>query len=621
VATYSLTTSPTTIDDGTSYLVQIVNTGAATVTLSRGGTLRPGQLIQVYPEGTALTAASTSAVAGQVTTSATAAKPLPNASDPATLAASSAFTSTFAPLGAAPLNANGPGSKAVARLQAPSTPQRLRWVSMGDSVAYFKMRWMSPLLNRAWGGGSTATAGIPGAPGAAIEAGQSGTGWAFSGISTLATTGTITAATADFDAWFSGKTERYATGATRTYGIGGGTAAWDTAKVYYAKGPGASDGGTFKIQVDGVDEAGFTSVSTSAVSPDLGIATITRGSVAQRVLGVVNLTGTHRVIGVSFEASTAGGLLHCGIAQGGISLTDAVSTVGARTALATFLADFAPDVVTLEMKESAATYGADLAVLLPILRTACPTAAIIGLGSTPLAVNDADQVAQNAALKAACAAKGCTYWDGYSPVVSYANLNALGWAGDGTHVDDKANAFLGGLLLRDLAILNHPGLVSPRDINAATVLVTGNLGIGTTSPTQILDVVAGSAANAAMAVRNTGTSGQTATLKLSSGFSGTQGDASIVATSAELRLNASTVGGTGSIATIYTAAGERVRVDSTGRIFLGGTSGPSINNGNGSPEGVVSAAVGSTYLRKDGGAGTSFYVKESGTGNTGWIAK
>jgi hypothetical protein len=85
VATYSLTTSPTTIDDGTSYLVQIVNTGAATVTLSRGGTLRPGQLIQVYPEGTALTAASTSAVAGQVTTSATAAKPLPNASDPATL--------------------------------------------------------------------------------------------------------------------------------------------------------------------------------------------------------------------------------------------------------------------------------------------------------------------------------------------------------------------------------------------------------------------------------------------------------------------------------------------------------------------------------------------------------
>lgn len=43
--------------------------------------------------------------------------------------------------------------------------------------------------------------------------------------------------------------------------------------------------------------------------------------------------------------------------------------------------------------------------------------------------------------------------------------------------------------------------------------------------------------------------------------------------------------------------------------------------GSGSPEGVVSAPVGSTYHRSDGGAATSYYVKESGTGNTGWVAK
>lgn len=41
--------------------------------------------------------------------------------------------------------------------------------------------------------------------------------------------------------------------------------------------------------------------------------------------------------------------------------------------------------------------------------------------------------------------------------------------------------------------------------------------------------------------------------------------------------------------------------------------------GAGSPEGVVSAPVGSTYTRTDGGAGTTFYVKESGSGNTGWV--
>lgn len=41
----------------------------------------------------------------------------------------------------------------------------------------------------------------------------------------------------------------------------------------------------------------------------------------------------------------------------------------------------------------------------------------------------------------------------------------------------------------------------------------------------------------------------------------------------------------------------------------------------GTPEAVITGAVGSTVTRTDGGALTTFYVKESGTGNTGWIAK
>jgi hypothetical protein len=43
--------------------------------------------------------------------------------------------------------------------------------------------------------------------------------------------------------------------------------------------------------------------------------------------------------------------------------------------------------------------------------------------------------------------------------------------------------------------------------------------------------------------------------------------------------------------------------------------------GAGSPEGAVTAVVGSLYTRTDGGANTTLYVKESGTGNTGWVAK
>lgn len=44
-------------------------------------------------------------------------------------------------------------------------------------------------------------------------------------------------------------------------------------------------------------------------------------------------------------------------------------------------------------------------------------------------------------------------------------------------------------------------------------------------------------------------------------------------------------------------------------------------SGTGDPNNVVTANVGSFYSRRDGGASTSFYVKETGTGNTGWTAK
>lgn len=51
------------------------------------------------------------------------------------------------------------------------------------------------------------------------------------------------------------------------------------------------------------------------------------------------------------------------------------------------------------------------------------------------------------------------------------------------------------------------------------------------------------------------------------------------------------------------------------------STGPVWSSGSGSPEGVVTGVVGSLYSRTDGGAATTLYVKESGAGNTGWVAK
>lgn len=53
-----------------------------------------------------------------------------------------------------------------------------------------------------------------------------------------------------------------------------------------------------------------------------------------------------------------------------------------------------------------------------------------------------------------------------------------------------------------------------------------------------------------------------------------------------------------------------------------GVVGPAaVIQGTGTPEGAVTAGIGTLFLRTDGGASTTLYVKESGAGNTGWVAK
>lgn len=45
-------------------------------------------------------------------------------------------------------------------------------------------------------------------------------------------------------------------------------------------------------------------------------------------------------------------------------------------------------------------------------------------------------------------------------------------------------------------------------------------------------------------------------------------------------------------------------------------------SGDGSPEGLVEAPLGTRYTNRLGGAGTTLYVKEGGgSGNTGWAGK
>lgn len=73
----------------------------------------------------------------------------------------------------------------------------------------------------------------------------------------------------------------------------------------------------------------------------------------------------------------------------------------------------------------------------------------------------------------------------------------------------------------------------------------------------------------------------------------------------------------GSIGTGTAAVGRFSTLTATTSLTLGT---PTLRSGTGTPEGVVTAVVGSQFLRTDGGTGTTLYVKESGVGNTGWVA-
>lgn len=87
---------------------------------------------------------------------------------------------------------------------------------------------------------------------------------------------------------------------------------------------------------------------------------------------------------------------------------------------------------------------------------------------------------------------------------------------------------------------------------------------------------------------------------------------------ANLVLRESTASG----GSTYTARGLFQWDATNSRTILRFTSltGPFITSGTSSPEGVLSAPIGSLFLRSDGGTATTLYVKESGTGNTGWVS-
>lgn len=70
---------------------------------------------------------------------------------------------------------------------------------------------------------------------------------------------------------------------------------------------------------------------------------------------------------------------------------------------------------------------------------------------------------------------------------------------------------------------------------------------------------------------------------------------------------------------IWTTSPSATDADNEAEVVLGGAR---VLAGLGTPEAAVVGEIGDLFVRKDGGADTTLYVKEAGAGlNTGWAAK
>lgn len=180
--------------------------------------------------------------------------------------------------------------------------------------------------------------------------------------------------------------------------------------------------------------------------------------------------------------------------------------------------------------------------------------------------------------------------DLYESLGGSVEINALGssWAGDGVHLGNAYNQAGATTILRETGLYDFAGLPEFLPVFSPYGLISGNL-----------EVQASAGARLRLFTDND---------------------------DAYVQLL-----GTNRTLVFRNAAGTDIArfasSDAVGLSFLpnpvrlASTTGVQLRSGTGSPESVVTAPVGSLFLRTDGGASTTLYVKESGTGNTGWVAK
>jgi hypothetical protein len=418
-----------------------------------------------------------------------------------------------------------------------------------------------------------------------------------------------------------------ASGSIITFDVGE-TTGYSEARAYFATGPGM--GSVFVELINRDTSAVISSQTIDLSAGSIGGTKAAFTAISQTTKYRLRITATGVVVSLHTIFLRPYGIIPVNFGCGGSTLTQ--NNFSNATIFTYLCNDLNVKLIFLQAKEENHTVSIPLTMTRLNLLTSCSK---IVVGSLPDVITTAEPYAQNAVFRSQALASGMAYFDGFACIGTYAELVRLSWISDGTHPLTPANRYVAGLLHAEIGILGDDSSVVRKSIDHT---YTSNYVASTE-----ISVISGTRhARTQFARASVNDAGYADLMNIKQIYFDNTAGATNARISGRDSLSVTVLLPNNSVGNIYLGKCELVSADDnviwapsggatfnrdvnisgTNRGFrVGGTSGPMWSSGTGSPEGVLSRPVGSLYSRTDGGASTTLYVKESGTGNTGWIAK
>ncbi|MCG2614913.1 hypothetical protein LZZ85_11495 [Terrimonas sp. NA20] len=222
-------------------------------------------------------------------------------------------------------------------------------------------------------------------------------------------------------------------------------------KVYYIQEPGA---GSFQVQVN----AGAGFVNEGSVVDCNGtlegkIITINKAQ-GDYSIKINQVSGNVKIVMCAAinEPTGSDAVMLYRMGVGGLQWTNANATSKAITS--PIFADMGIDLAMIQIKEDGDVYP-DLKQWLDAFRLASPRTDWSLNGSGPETSNDLVNRATNRAMKRIALEDTLYYLDGYSPLISMARVDSLGWKNDGVHLDNATGHYLASMLWRIIGIEDY----------------------------------------------------------------------------------------------------------------------------------------------------------------------